>query len=201
MVLVTVIHDLPDAALDDGLGTLVAGEQRHIYPRALEVVVGAVEDGVQLRMADVHILGFQRLALPLPGHGVVVAADGHAVVPQRQYFILRADDAGPDLAVRVLGAHGREQRDAHKVFVPVDIIAAFHPRGPPFWAQRRCVLLLESYHRWRGNATANRTETGKARLKNSSLIKNLKRAYPHSLAFPYQGMGALVSYELLLFTK
>ena len=48
VVLVAVVDDLGDAGLDDGLGTLVAGEEGDIHPRALEVVVGAVEDGVQL---------------------------------------------------------------------------------------------------------------------------------------------------------
>ena len=135
VVLVRVIDDLFDAALDDGLGALVAGEQRHIHPRALEVAVGRVEDGVQLRMADIHVFGLQRVALPLPGHVVVVAADRHAVVAQRQDLVFRADDAGPHLAVAVLRPHGREQRDAHKVFVPADIVLAFHVTRP----FRRCL--------------------------------------------------------------
>ena len=126
VVLVAVVDDLGDAGLDDGLGTLVAGEEGDIHPRALEVVVGAVEDGVQLGVADVHIFRVQRLTLPLPRHGVVVAADGHAVVAQREDLVFRADDAGAHLTAGVLGAHGREQGNAHEVFVPVDIIRAFH---------------------------------------------------------------------------
>src|SRR5699024_2677723 len=57
---------------------------------------------------------------------VVVAADGHAVVPQRQDLVFRADDAGAHLAVVVLGAHGGKQGDAHKIFIPTDIIRSFH---------------------------------------------------------------------------
>ena len=132
VVLVVVVNDLPDARLDDGLGALVAGEQGDVDPRPLEVIVGAVEDGVQLGVADVHIFGVQRLALAAPGHGVVVAAHGHPVVAQGQDLVLGADDAGPHLAVGVLRAHGGEQRDAHKVFVPVDVVVAlFHKRRLP----------------------------------------------------------------------
>ena len=100
--------------------------KRDVHPRALEVVVGAVEDGVQLGVADVHIFRIQRLTLPLPRHGVVVAADGHTVVAQREDLVFRADDAGPHLTAGVFGAHRREQGNAHEVFVPVDIIRAFH---------------------------------------------------------------------------
>ena len=129
MILVAVIHQLFDTRLNDGLGALVAGEQGDVNPGALEVVVGAVEDGVELGMADVHVFGLQRIAFPVPGHGVVVAAGGHAVVAQREDFVLGADDAGPHLAVGVLGAHGAEHGDAHKIFVPVDVVAAFHSNG------------------------------------------------------------------------
>ena len=108
-----------------------------VHSFALEVVVGAVEDGVQLGVADVHIFRVQRLTLPLPRHGVVVAADGHTVVAQREDLVFRADDAGAHLTAGVFGAHGREQGNAHEVFVPVDIIRAFHrkkpPSGVPFW--------------------------------------------------------------------
>src|SRR5699024_9106584 len=132
VVFVVVIDDLPDARLDDGFGTLVAGEEGDVDPRPLEVVVGAVEDGVQLGVAYVHIFGVQGLALPAPGHGVVVAADGHPVVAQREDLVFGADDAGPHLAVGVLGAHGGKQRDAHKVFVPVDVVVAlFHKKRLP----------------------------------------------------------------------
>ena len=55
------------------------------------------------------IFRVQRLALPLPRHGVVVAADGHAVVAQREDLVFRADDAGAHLTAGVFGAHGREQ--------------------------------------------------------------------------------------------
>ena len=131
VVLVAVVDDLGDAGLDDGFGTLVAGEEGDVHPRALEVVVGAVEDGVQLGVADVHIFRIQRLTLPLPRHGVVVAADGHTVVAQREDLVFRADDAGAHLTAGVFGAHGREQGNAHEVFVPVDIIRAFHRKKPP----------------------------------------------------------------------
>ena len=63
VVLVAVVHHLGNAGLDDGLGTLVAGEEGHIDPCALQVVVSAVQDGIQLGMADVHIFCVQRVAL------------------------------------------------------------------------------------------------------------------------------------------
>src|SRR5699024_3548984 len=52
--------------------------------------------------------------------------------PTRRSSDLGADDAGPYLAVGVLGAHGGKQRDAHKVFVPVDVVVAlFHKKRLP----------------------------------------------------------------------
>ena len=56
-------------------------------------------------------------------------------------LVFRADDAGAHLTAGVFGAHGREQGNAHEVFVPVDIIRAFHRRKPPsgvlFWGLGR----------------------------------------------------------------
>ena len=97
----------------------------------LQVVVGTVEDGVQLGVADVHILGLQGGSLPLPRHLVIAAAHGHPVVAQRKDLIFRAYDARTHLTVGVLGAHGGKQRNAHKIFVPVDIILALHRVKPP----------------------------------------------------------------------
>ena len=131
VVLVAVVHHLGDAGLDDGLGALVAGEEGHVDPGTLQVVVGAVQDGVELRMADVHVLRVQRVALALPWHGIVIASNGHSVVAQGEDLVLRADNAGSHLAAGVLGAHGGEQGDAHKVFIPVDVIGAFHGKVPP----------------------------------------------------------------------
>ena len=93
--------------------------------------MGAVEDGVQLGMADIHIFGLQRGTLPLPRHLVIAAAHGHPVVAQRKDLVFRAYDARTYLTVGVLGAHGGKQRNAHKIFVPVDIILAFHRVKPP----------------------------------------------------------------------
>ena len=89
-------------------------------------MVRAVQDSVQLRVADIHIFCVKVAAFALPGHIVVIAADGHAVVAQGQNFVFRADDAGTDLAVVVFGPHGREQGNAHKVFIPADVILTFH---------------------------------------------------------------------------
>ena len=47
MVFVRKVDQFLDTALDDGLGAFVAGEQRHVHPRPFQVVVGAVQDGVQ----------------------------------------------------------------------------------------------------------------------------------------------------------
>src|SRR5699024_12737703 len=65
--------------------------------------------------------------------------------PTRRSSDLGADDAGPHLAVGVLGAHGGKQRDAHKVFVPVDVVVAlFHKKRLP--AQDRKSTRLNSSH-------------------------------------------------------
>ena len=50
--------------------------------------MGAVQDGVELRMADVHVLRVQRVALALPRHGIVIASNGHSVVAQGEDLVL-----------------------------------------------------------------------------------------------------------------
>ena len=57
-------------------------------------------------MADVHVFGFQLITFAVPGHIVIIAADGHAVVAKGKDLVFRADNAGPYLAGIILGAHG-----------------------------------------------------------------------------------------------
>ena len=118
---------LLDAALDDALGALVAGEKGHIHPRPPQVAVGGIQNRVELGMADIHIFCLQRRPFPLPGHLVIAAAGRHTVLPQRKNLVFRADDAGAHLAVAVLGPHGRKQGNAHEILVPADIVSTFHP--------------------------------------------------------------------------
>ena len=58
-VLVREVDHGLDARLDDHLGALVAGEERHVYRAARHVLGVLVEDGVHLGVADVHVLVVQ----------------------------------------------------------------------------------------------------------------------------------------------
>ena len=77
-VLIAEVEDLFDTALDDGLGTFVAGEQGNVELTAPEVTAVGVENGVQLRMDHVRVLGL--FAGAVPGEFVIGAALGHAVI-------------------------------------------------------------------------------------------------------------------------
>lgn len=88
--------------LDDGLGTLIAWEQGHIQPRAAQHAAACVQNGVQLRMDDIGILCLRTLALPRKD--VVAAAAGQTVITGGENDVVRRDDAGADLRVRVLAA-------------------------------------------------------------------------------------------------
>ena len=58
-VFVRKVDDCPDAALDDHLGALVAGEQRHVDGAARHVLRVLVEDGVHLGVTHVHVFVIQ----------------------------------------------------------------------------------------------------------------------------------------------
>ena len=110
MVFIRKIDDFPDAALNDGLGALVAGEQRHIHPRTAQIAVSTVQNGVQLRMADVHVFGFQLVTFAVPRHIVIIAADGHAVVAKGKDLVFRADNAGLHFLCLLLLLHHKPYR-------------------------------------------------------------------------------------------
>lgn len=116
-------------ALNDGLGALVAGKQGHIQAAASQVPPVGVEDGVQLRVDHIGVLGLG--PLPLPGVLVVGTALGHAVVARGNDDVVLGHDTGAHLGVGVLAPLCRQHGNAHKVFVPADIVLPFH-NGPPF---------------------------------------------------------------------
>ena len=63
-VLVRVKDDCLDPALDDHLGTLVAGEQPHIDVAARNALRVLVEDGIHLSVTHVQVLVLQSDKLP-----------------------------------------------------------------------------------------------------------------------------------------
>ena len=115
--------------MNQRLGALVAREQRGVNARAAQAsrAGGVVQNGVQLCMAHIHVFGLQRLALAAPGHLIVQAANGHAVVAKRKNFVFPAHNARAHLGGIVFRALCRQQRNAHEVFVPRDIILPFLP--------------------------------------------------------------------------
>ena len=138
-VLVGQVDHFLHAALNDGLGALVAGEQRHIDPAAPQVTAVGVQDGVQLRVDHIGILGHR--AFPLPGKFVIGAALGHAVVAGGDDDIVLGHDAGAHLRAGVLAAHGCQHGNAHKIFVPADIIGALHSEFSLF-----CISIRVQYN-------------------------------------------------------
>ena len=64
LIFVGQVQHFLDAALDDGLGALVAGEQSHENPAAPEVTAVGIEDGIQLRVDHVGVLGILAAAVP-----------------------------------------------------------------------------------------------------------------------------------------
>ena len=77
-------------ALNDCFRTLIARKERDIHRGPVQVFPG-VEDSVQLRVTDIHILGFEFISFPAPRHDIVVAANRHTVVSQRQDFVVSHD--------------------------------------------------------------------------------------------------------------
>ena len=101
-VFIGIIEDLPDARLDDHLGTLVAGEQGHVDDAVGYALGVFVEDGVHLCVADVHVLGLQRVGGALsPRQLVVGAAAGKTVVADTDDTFLIVDYTGSNLLVDI----------------------------------------------------------------------------------------------------
>ena len=75
-------------------------------------------------MHHITVLGVAALAFPWVV--VVGAAVGKAVVARGQNDVVFVHNAGAHLCVGVLAALCRQQRHTHKIFVPADIISAFH---------------------------------------------------------------------------
>ena len=97
-----IIEDLPDARLDDHLGTLVAGEQGHVDDTVGYALGVLVKDGVHLCVADVHVLGLQRVRRALaPRQLVVGAAAGKTVVADTDDTFLIVDYTGSNLLVNI----------------------------------------------------------------------------------------------------
>ena len=59
LVLVREVDDLPDAALDDHLGALVARKEGDVYGALLDVRRILVQNGIHLGVANVQVLVLQ----------------------------------------------------------------------------------------------------------------------------------------------
>ena len=128
-VFVREVVDLLYAALDDGLGTFVAGEERDIDLASAQVAAG-VQYRIELCVADIGVFCIKRISLALPRELVIVAAGGEAVIADGHYPVSVVYDAGAHLGVRILAPASREHRDPHKILVPRDIIASFRHFSP-----------------------------------------------------------------------
>lgn len=102
VVFVTVIDDFGDAGLNQGFGAFVAGEKGCINAGTLHIRSGIIQNGVQLGMAYIVILGLKLIAFTLPGILIVGAALRHAVITDREDAVVGAYDAGTDARIRIL---------------------------------------------------------------------------------------------------
>ena len=124
VVLVIEINDLADTLLDQGLGAFIAREKSDINSGSCEVTSLGIEDSVELSVSNKSILGIECSAVPCPREFLVIAADGEAVVTDRQDVVIHIDDAGADLCARVLASHCSKLCNAHKILVPADIVSS-----------------------------------------------------------------------------
>ena len=126
VVLIREVDDLADARLHDYFDAFVTGKKRDIDAALAQIGGDGVQDRVQFGVANVGVFAFEKTAVAAPGHVVVGAAARQAVVADADDAVLVVDDAGPDLGVRVFAALRRQEGHSHEVFIPRQIIAAFH---------------------------------------------------------------------------
>ena len=81
-------------------------------------------------MRRIEILVLKRFALARPREVVIRTARRKAVVSHGKNLVLLTDNAGSHLCIRIFGAHPRQGRNAHKVFIPADIIRTFSAHVP-----------------------------------------------------------------------
>lgn len=95
-----------------------------------------VQNGVHLRVTNVHVLGFQLIVrLSSPRQDVITAAARKAVVADSHNLVERVHNAtdehtnqilpSSDLRVRILAAHRAQARQSHEVLVPADVALSF----------------------------------------------------------------------------
>ena len=101
LIFVTVIHNGFDPRLYDRLGALVAGELGNIKLRPFQTSASVVQNGVQLTVGDVKILGIQRFPFPCPWKLVIRTSHGKSVVAHGQYLIVFAYDTGPHMGIGI----------------------------------------------------------------------------------------------------
>lgn len=118
-VLVGQEDDFLDPRLDDDFRALIAGEQSDIQSAAFHVDAVLVEDRVDLRVTDVHVLVFGRILRVLrPGKSVVAAVNREPVVADADDVLLLIHNAGTDLGRRVFASLSCQEGDSHEIFFP-----------------------------------------------------------------------------------
>ncbi len=124
-IFVRQVDDLTDAGLDDGLAAFIAGEQCCIDLAAAQVHTDIIQDGIELCMTNIGILGLEKSALVLPGKIIIADAGGQTVIAYAYNFILLVHNTGAHLGRGVLAALPGKQGHAHEVFVPGNIVGSF----------------------------------------------------------------------------
>ena len=103
MIGITHIHDLPNANLDDHLGTFMTWKQRHVNRRPLNIGTPTIQNGIDFGMTDVEIFVPQWVGVgSCPGKAIIGTTPRKAVVSQSNNPFGRIDDAGTYLRIWIL---------------------------------------------------------------------------------------------------
>ena len=111
----------------------------------LQVSIG-IQNRIRLRMDDVGVFRIQEFPFARPRKQIVIAAKGKPIIADADDSVPLIDDAGSDLRVRILAAHGGKEGDAHEVTVPIDVISPFFHRSPRIFPKLLAVLLSSFRH-------------------------------------------------------
>jgi hypothetical protein len=118
VIFIIRIDQFFNSDLNDCLGTLIAWEQCHIEFGPVQTSAPIIQYGVQFAVCYICIFTIVDVSVPVPWILIIIASLWKSIIPHGENFILFTDNACTDLRIGVLGTHGRQLGDPHKVLVP-----------------------------------------------------------------------------------
>jgi len=76
-------------------------------------------------MADIGILGIQKVSLSAPGKLIIGTTDRETIIANPDNPLAFINNTGPNLGAGILGAFGRKLGNGHKILFPANIISPF----------------------------------------------------------------------------